>query len=400
MYRRRNQRGRSKLPSSGPADYPELSPESTRIVAEVSASALVGNFNAIRAQVPGLALLPMIKANAYGHGAEWAARHLAPLPGLYGLGVATLEEGASVRTALGPRYRKTRIFVFSGCSPWNDEKGEYCESYHLSPVISADEDWHRFVQRGWEKKLGYEIKFNTGMNRLGLSASLAGQVARVLRERSAEHHPTGVMSHLAMSEAPDSQVSRRQLELFMAIRAELGPLLPQTHFHLANSGGIWNAKHWRLKELTDVVRPGISLYGVPPWAGAPARGIQTVLSLRASVAKVLKLKPGDTVGYGATFRVSGGAPVHMAILTAGYADGVKRNLSNQGSVWLGGKKAPFRGIISMDLSAVECSEKTKPGDWAELLGANTDPWETARAAGTIPYELLTSISSRVQRIYG
>jgi alanine racemase len=362
---------------------------------------LVNNYKAIQALAPEQAMLPMIKANAYGHGVEWVAGLLTGFANLYGFGVATLEEGAELRQALGVRNRRVRIIVFSGCAAWSEGKGQYCERHGLTPVIAGDADWQAFVRGGWTDRLPYELKFNTGMNRLGLSLSMARTIVSSLKNRSPESQPAGVLTHLAMSELPDSKLSQLQLERFVALKSELAGAFPSAHFHLANSGAIWNAKRWGLKGLTDVVRPGLALYGVPPWSGAPARGLAPVMTYTAGVLAVHALKAGESLGYGASFKVPSKAtePVQVAILAAGYADGVKRMFSNQGYAWLGGRETRFLGMVSMDLSAVGAFASTRVGDRVELIGPHVDPWTQARSAGTIPYELLTSVSARVQRRY-
>lgn len=369
-----------------------------RIVAELSAEALHGNYDAIRAQVPGKFLIPMIKANAYGHGAAWAARQLQGVSALFGLGVASLEEGREVREELGPKGRRTRIFVFSGAEPWSEQKGEYCENYGLTATIASEPDWRAFVRGGWPARVAYQLKFNTGMNRLGLAPSSARAVAAEVKRLSAVERPICVLSHLASGENPTSQLSRTQAERFRAVRSEFDSLGQGVHFSLANSNGIWNARHWRVDELTDIVRPGISLYGVAPWKGAPARGLTPVLTLKARVCQINRLKPGERIGYGGTYRAA--EPEIAAILSAGYGDGVLRSLSNRGHAWLDGKPTRFIGIVSMDLSAVRAFPGTKPGAMAEILGPNVDVWAQAEAAGSIPYELFTSLTSRVKRIYG
>ncbi len=383
---------------------------SRRAVASMSAKALVGNYRAIRDQVPGQAMIPMIKANAYGHGASWAARVLSDEKDLYAYGVATLQEGAELREECGQAIARFPIVVFSGAAPWTEAKGEYCERYGLTPVIGTEADWAAFVRQGWPGRIPYQLKFNTGMNRLGLPVSAATAVARQLRAFEAEARPTLVVTHLAMGESPEARLTQQQLDRFASLRSELAEATPGTLFSLAASTGIWNAKHFRLSDLTDVVRPGISLYGVPPWDGAPARGITPVMTLKASVATVLKLKPGEPVGYGGTFVVpqpprelqtpKGAAkPYSVAVVTAGYADGILRSLSNQGHVWIKGRAERVVGRVSMDLSAVSCPAETEPGDWVEFIGPRVDPWAQANVAGTIPYELLTSVTARVHRIY-
>jgi alanine racemase len=375
-------------------------PTPSRAVAELSSAALLGNYRAIQEQVRGKAMIPMIKANAYGHGADWAARHLSTMPGLYGLGVATLEEGAQVRQAITLRKRKLPVIVFSGTVGWKEEFGQYCEEQGLTPVIASEADWHAFHKQGWHERIPYELEFNTGMNRLGIPTGFATPLARTLAKLPPDAQPMGIMSHLAMSEDPDAPVSRRQLEQFRWLRSELASAVPAAQFHLANSGAIWNSKRFAIDELTDVVRPGLSLYGVPPWQGAPIRGLQPVMTLKARVLMVQRLKAGDSIGYGATFTVSAkDEPVYAAILGAGYADGVHRRLSNGGHAWHEGRATRFLGIVSMDLAAVECTAKTQAGEWVEIHGPHVDVWAQARSAQTIPYELLTSVSARVERIY-
>jgi alanine racemase len=389
--------------SRSKAAEPEAAP---RAQAVRSAEALVANYRAIRELAGGQSMIPMVKAEAYGHGAVWAARALLGEPGLAGFGVATLAEGAALREGLGLRARRARILVFSGAAPWSEEKGAFCEHHGLTPVIAGDEDWRTFLRQGWPGRIGYELKFNTGMNRLGMSLGASRQVAGALRELPSTSHPDGILSHLAIGEDPDARLSRQQRERFAALRAELGPAAPSAQFHLANSAAIWNRKHWGLDELTDAVRPGLSLYGVPPWQGAPARGIAPVMTFKAVVLAVHRLARGESLGYGAHFKAGDDAPVTVAILGAGYADGVHRRLSggrapgqvHGGHAWLSGRPTRFLGLVSMDLSAVAAFPETRRGDWAELLGPRVDPWAQARAADTIPYELLTSVSARVQRM--
>jgi alanine racemase len=370
-----------------------------RAVAEMNSWALQKNFRAIQEQVPDQEILPMLKANAYGHGVAWAAQQLAHLNGVYGFGLATLNEGAQLRAILGPKGRRIPIVIFSETTPWSDSVGQFCEKHGLTAVIATEKDWTVFIRDAWAKRIPYEIQFNTGMNRLGISLSFSKAIAKSLKNLPTSQHPKGIFSHLAMSESFDNKLTLSQMEKFHILKQELASISPSARFHLANSGGIWNAKGLNLKGLTHLVRPGLSLYGIPPWPGAPERGLRPVMTFKVRVLAVHRLKPGDSIGYGGTYRVTGTDPVFAAILGAGYADGVHRSLSNQGYADLAGKSARFLGIVSMDLCAVECSENTQVGSWAELIGPRVDPWAQAKAAHTIPYELLTSVSSRVKRVY-
>jgi alanine racemase len=360
----------------------------------------MANYRVIQELVPNQFILPMLKADAYGHGAVWVAQSLAGFPQLYGFGVATLQEGADLRIELGPRIRKTPVVVFSECTPWTEEKGQFCEQYDLRPVITSEYDWIQFFKNKWMDRISYEIQFNTGMNRLGISPSYLPTLIKNLKTIAPEKQPAGILSHLAIAEEPDAKLSLAQMDRFRSIRSELSGVLPgSTRFHIANSAAIWNSKNFGIRDLTEVVRPGLSLYGVPPWSGASEKGIAPVMTVLATIIAIHKLRPGDCIGDGATYRVSGSDPVYAAILAAGYADGVMRSWSKEGRGWLEGKETRFLGNIGMDLCAVQCSSTTSVGNWVELIGPHIDPWAQARAAGTIPYELLTSLSPRVKRMY-
>lgn len=369
-----------------------------RCIAELSSRAIQSNYSVLRELAGAQEILPMVKADAYGHGAEWVAGLLAELPQLYGLGVATFEEGMALRENLGPRRRRISILVFSGAAPWSDLKGEICERYGLVPVLYRIEDWDIFFKTGWNKRIRYELKFNTGMNRLGIPYEYAQRVLKDLKQVRTNEAPQGILSHLALGEDADHKLSMKQRERFKQIRSLFEPHFPAIRFHLGNSAALWSKKKWRLDDLTDVVRPGISLYGVPPWAGAPARGISPVMKVRSQVLCIHELKKGETVGYGAKYTVEAGAPNRIAIVSAGYADGIHRALSEKGFALLGQKKERILGVISMDLTALSASTRVRVGDYAIWLGPGFDIWEQAQLAGTIPYELLTSISGRVKRI--
>lgn len=353
---------------------------------------------------PTQKIIPVVKADAYGHDAAWTVSQLLDLPSLHGFGVATLEEGAALRISLGERGRTLRFIVFSGCAPWNDEKGHFCKQYNLTPVIASAADWNIFFKKGWPRLLPYELKFNTGMNRLGIEQQMASKIISQLRTKPAIYRPQSILSHLATAEDPLSTWSKRQLQNFKIVRNEFKAAFPEIMCHLANSAAIWNSKSWKLDQLTDAVRPGLSLYGILPWNDAPDPGLKPVLCLKAKVVTVVTLKAGDGLGYGAKYvHPRTAPPMKVAILGAGYADGIHRSLSTGGQVWMKGQLRPFLGRISMDLCAVSCPSSVKPGDQAEFIGPHINPWVQAEAAGTIPYELLTSVStshsSRIQRIY-
>lgn len=344
----------------------------------------------------------MIKADGYGHGATWAARTLMHEKNLYSFGVATIAEGVKLRTELGPKARHLSIHVFSGASAFNDEKGDLCVRHNLIPCLSQESDFEKFIRDEWPEKLRYELGFNTGMNRLGMMPGYASQVVRALKGKPTEWHPQGVFSHCASGDDPSSKLSEKQRREFEAVEKVLRPAFSGAHFHLAASSALFQAKHWRLDGVTDVVRPGISLYGVRPWAEAPMRGLMPVMSLRSFVIAKQLVRTGDSVGYGGTFKVTERTepnPFPIAVIGAGYADGVHRSLSNGGLVFVGNKIQKIVGRVSMDLITASCPASIKVGEEVEFFGDHVDIWEQSKIAGTIPYELLTSVSQRVERVY-
>ncbi|MBC7387347.1 MAG: alanine racemase [Cryobacterium sp.] len=373
-----------------------------RVRIRLSKRAIQNNYETLAEESGGQAILPMIKADGYGHGAVFAARALAQMKNLYGFGTASLDEAREVREAIGAKGRNIRIMTLSGAGNWSEEKGQYCERFGITPTLFSEEDWRSFLKGKWPARLKYHLKFNTGMNRLGMSPGLAQQIVSQLKDKPADWRPEGVASHLAIAEEPDHPLTRKQMDSFRGIMASVRAPWSDTLFHIANSSAIWNARKLGLSGLTDVVRPGISIYGVSPWPGGPTRGLTPVMALEYAVVQRRTLEPRESIGYGAQFRLAGNeSPMEVAILSAGYADGLHRVNSGTsaggGRVWLGGKMRRFLGVVSMDLSAIECDASTRVGEWAQMLGDGLDPWTQAKAAGTIPYELLTSVSRRVRR---
>src|SRR5690606_23100833 len=198
-------------------------------------------------QVPAQAILHMVEADAYGHGAAFVARTLRQVKGLYGFGVASLEEGREIREALGAKGRKTRILILSGAANWTEEKGMYCERFGLTPTIASEDDWKRFLKGSWPSRIRYHLKFNTGMNRLGIAPSHASQIVSQLKGKPGEWRPEGVATHFAVAEDPGHPLMRRQLKAFRALTGDLRSTWTDTLFHYANSATIWNAKKYGIE---------------------------------------------------------------------------------------------------------------------------------------------------------
>ncbi len=342
----------------------------------------------------------MVKANAYGHGAPWCVGVLSEAPRLYGFGVAALEEGREVRESVRGRFRG-RIVVCSGAEPFTDEVGEYCEYYGLDPVIASVEGLDTFIRGGWQKRLGYHLKFNTGMNRMGMGLERLALVEKKLKTLDAESLPESVMTHFAMAEDAAHSVTRSQLAGVDELRAWVDRMPRKVLFHFANSASIWNERALEVVKRSDIARPGISLYGVPPWAGAKARGLEAVAKVQYRVLQIRQANPGAAIGYGATEVVRAREfpkGRDIAVIGAGYADGFLRAMSGRGKVFKGNTALRVLGRISMDLTVIEVAGGLKVSDWVDFLGPGIDPWTQSESAGTIPYELLTSLSNRVERL--
>ncbi len=356
----------------------------------VSGSALRNNFRILKNKVPSLRLIPMVKADAYGHGASMAARTLLREKGLHAFGVASFREAVELRLSLGDS--RVPVIVFSDSAPWTPEHSSLCVRYHLQPVLSEIESLLRFQSLKESRKVRYHVELNTGMNRLGIPLDSFGCVMLP---------PESVFTHLADADSPGSSLTRKQLKQFESVLPAIRTRFPSALLHFANSSAIWNHRDFPLmRDLMgkmDLARPGLSLYGIRPFKKAREDGLKRVMRFSSRVLNRIHLQPGDRVGYGGTYVCKARNGEWVGVFGAGYADGVFRSLSNQGIAVHGRKKLPFIGRVSMDLSAVRIPANVRVGDELVLWGDEVDPYEQAEAAGTIPYEITTRIGSRVER---
>lgn len=338
--------------------------------------------------------VPMVKANAYGHGIVEVAKRLQNDPCTVALGVASIDE------AIGLRHqgvRKAKIWVFSDCSPWNANMADICLKFGLTPVLHFESDLERFLSSKKTKNLGFHLKFNTGMNRFGFSSSSIEKIRGLLLK--ADRSLEGICTHFAMAEDANAKITINQAKEFAWVMKILSSFRPR-YIHSCNTPGLKVAAQLGLTEFCNVGRPGIGIYGY-----GSDLGVQPALSWKARVIEYRRLRVGDKIGYGATYRVS--KPMHMAILGAGYGDGLKRNLSNQALLVAEAhgklKMRKILGRVSMDTAVVEMKidpQKYLRHHWITLLGASSKQAEVmAQGAGTIVYEILTSLSVRVPRIY-
>lgn len=317
-------------------------------------------------------LLPMVKANGYGLGAVPVARALEALDP-WGFGVATIGEGAALRAAGVSRP----IVVFSPVIPTSLAD---CLAHDLRPTLGDLAALAAWLPSGKP----FHLEIDTGMARAGLRWSDGQALADAARLLGSATAWEGAFTHFHSSES-DPAATDVQWERFQMVLGAL-PSRPSL-VHAANSAAALAGTRF----AGDMVRPGIFLYGGAAGGVAP----EPVARLCARVVATRHLQAGDSVSYGATW-VAPGA-VSAATLGIGYADGVPRSLSNHGAVELGGRRAPILGRVTMDMTVVESGAPV--GEIATVFGGIVTLDQQAVAAGTISYELLTSLSPRVERRY-
>jgi alanine racemase len=380
-----------------------MGPFAFRSWVEISLKQIVENFRAVRDVVgPGVEVMPVVKADAYRHGAVEVSRALAAA-GARWLAVSNVEEGAILRD----RGITTRILVMADFLA--AERAGLLD-YNLTPVIHSLPDIAEWDQVASARGIGadYHLKIDSGMGRLGTRATASEMLVAI---GAAKHvRLEGLMTHFASSANYASPQTEEQLRLFQGICSELAsagvnpPIL-----HLASSTPI---AYGRRDAWQRMVRPGHAIYGyVSSIAQGLARGtapprlleVRPALAWKTAVLAVKDLPAGVLVGYGGMYRTT--QPTRIAVLAAGYADGIPHRLSNKGRVIANGHLAPIIGAVSMDLTTIDITHcpPLAPGDAVTLLGSeggvSIDAQQIARMAGTISYSVLCGIHARVKRVY-
>ena len=367
-------------------------------VARVSLEALRANLRAIQSFLSTTTSTPpqvmaVVKANAYGHGAPEVGRAFEEA-GAAMLACADIEEGLVLRQA-GVR---APILVFGALSV-SDLEGIF--SHRLTPTISTPSA-ARALQAAAARhgvRLSCHLKIDTGMNRLGFRHD---NLARTLPEiaRAPNLEIAAVYTHFATADNPEHPAFARQRERFEAVLAALPALgITTTVRHAANSAGLLRDE----RVWYDFVRPGLLLYGIVPPPLAATLPLRPALSLHSRIVAVKGLRPGEGTGYG--LRDDADRHRTLAVVPAGYADGLDLRLAGRGHMLVRGRRAPVVGSVCMDMTTIDVTGMdVSPGDEVVVVGEQDGESigvrEIAGEIGTIPYELLCRVGSRIQRVYG
>ena len=371
-------------------------------VAKVSLPDVQSNLHAIRAlldrqaKLAGVAapgIIAVVKANAYGHGAAAIGAALEAA-GVSMLACADIEEGVSLRDA----GISVPILVFGALSV-SDLDGVF--THDLTPTVSTPGAARALESAAAARnvRLACHLKIDTGMNRLGFRHD---NLRRTMPEVLASPHLQfdAVYTHFATADEPESEFLDEQRTRFDRAAAALGALgLRAPQRHAANSAALLrDARTWY-----DAVRPGLLLYGVvPPPLSAADVHLRPALSLTSRIVAVKGVRAGEASGYGLRWRT--GEPRTIAIVPAGYADGLDTRAAGRASVLVRGRRAPIVGSVCMDMITVDVTgTEVSPGDDVVLIGRQGDEEITARelaaAIGSIPWEVMCRLGSRVERHY-
>jgi alanine racemase len=356
--------------------------------ATVDLDRLAANYRAVQA-ASAVPIMPVVKADAYGHGAARVGRHLESL-GAQRLAVAYVEEAVALRAA-GVRVP---IVVLAG---FGRGQAKLLSEHGLVPIVSTSRmlDWTLEAARGSRPPLPVHVKVDTGMTRLGFTPAQIDEAVARLAE-SGDVVVEGVMTHLASADE-DEATTARQLDLFdecvarLARRGIRPPLV-----HAANSAGLAF-----LRPTHTLARPGLLLYGVRPRPLCPPVSVRPVMTVSADIALLKDVPEGTAVSYGGRWVAP--RPSRIATVPLGYADGVPRTdaMRESGQMRVRDRRAPVVGTVCMDLTMLDVTDRPEvtEGDEAVLFGDDPTAWDLADRAGTNAWETLTRVGSRIPRVY-
>ncbi len=359
----------------------------TSTVAEVSLGRLRHNVDVFRSACGKADVMAVVKADGYGHGAARLTRDLVEY-GIRWFGVATPAEGVELRRA----GIEGRIVVFA--APLPTHLNAY-PTYELEATVSSSDVADAIIDSRDRHRV--HVKVDTGMGRIGVPPDDAARVVSKL-ERAPNVEIAGVWTHLATSDEPDVSYAGEQLDRFAEVIAEVGDAAEC--IHVANSAAALRLPASLGYDRT-LARIGIGLYGSSALEGlAEEHGLQPVMKVSSCVTHVKTVTPGTSISYGRRWTAE--RLTRIATVGAGYADGYHRRLSNRSSVGIRGRRHPVAGTVCMDMIMVDvgADSDVAVGDEVVLFGDDgPDVFDVATWADTIPYEILTSVSARVPRLY-
>lgn len=357
-------------------------------IARIHEDRLRRNVQRLQARLGPVGLMGVVKADAYGHGAVRVSRILESLD-VPCLAVATLAEAVALREA----GIHAPILVFA---PPTVAGAVLYAAFDLQAVVDAPRAVTALTSAGVHG-ISVHVKVDTGMGRYGVSVEQAPDLLHIV-ERAPGLRLAGLWSHFADADTPGSPQTARQMARFRDLLDMLGGHAP-CPVHLANSGAIYTTPESIDPRMVGSARAGIALYGLLDVPDARAN-LEPVMEVRSTVNAVRPVQSGTTVSYGADWT----APhdTVLAVVGAGYADGISRLLSNRGRVSIGGKAYPIRGKVCMDALVIDLGpgnpDGVAEGAAVTLLGDQPTAFEVAEACGTITYEVTCRISQRVRRI--
>jgi alanine racemase len=338
---------------------------------KIDLDAIAANWRLLdAASPPSTQTAAVVKANGYGLDAGRVAVTLANA-GARRFFVAVAEEGVAVRQALGPG---PEVAIFSGHMEGDTD---LIRDYRMTPMLNSVEQLTRHVEAVPDHPFG--IQLDTGMNRLGMEPAEWAAV----RDLVLPLEPRLLMSHLACADDPGHPHNQTQLKTFQEMTDGTG-----VKRSLSATGGILLGPNFHF----DLTRPGIGLYGGEPFVEA-----HPVVALSLPVVQCRDLEPGEAVGYGCTWIAE--RPSRIATVAAGYADGLIRSMSGKATLYSGVTPCKLAGRVSMDLLTVDITHLPEDPAYLDLLGSMQTVDQVADAAGTIGYEILTSLGDRYQRHY-
>lgn len=348
---------------------------------EIDLDALCANYRTVKAAAPAATIAAVVKCDAYGLGIAPIAKALAAREGATKFFVAYPQEGAELRAAVARHAADAAIYVFNGPS---EDSLELFGEFALTPVLNSREQARLWAAA--RPGVAAALHIDTGMNRLGAPPEEISDIAALRGLRISL-----VISHLACGSDPGHEMNKRQHLAFERISAAF----PGVRRSLSASAGAFMGPLYHY----DIVRPGIALYGGGPF-DRPDPRLRPVATLTAPVLQIRDVAAGESAGYGAThvFR----APARLATVGLGYGDGFLRAAGEKGAAFLGGGVCPIAGRISMDFVILDITKAPEPieiGDRAEFFGKRLPIEDSAAAAGTICYELLTGLGGRLSRQY-